>query len=248
MQGAEEFSYLKGKVGCLLSHGFTGAPYEMHELGKYLAGKGISVVGPRLPGHGTSISDMISTNSNDWYREYLKAYRTLADYCEEVFIGGLSMGGVLTLKCAAEVRVQGIIAMATPVKFDPVGNAFLPIFGSLLRKVSIKKTAKEIAYQKEKGIVCYERNPIGPANSLRKLIKGVRKNLGKITDPILIMQGLLDSKWVIKSSKIILEEVSSQEQEIIFLRNSPHCFTVGPEKDKVNESVFDFISRYSKIP
>jgi len=40
---AEPFFYPGNETGCLLIHGFTGAPKEMRWLGEYLTGKGYNV-------------------------------------------------------------------------------------------------------------------------------------------------------------------------------------------------------------
>ena len=53
VKNAEPFFYPGNETGCLLIHGFTGAPTEMQPLGKYLADCGYSVLGIRLAGHGT---------------------------------------------------------------------------------------------------------------------------------------------------------------------------------------------------
>ncbi len=48
-------------LGCLLVHGFTGAPDEMRPLGEALAAAGFPVRAVRLPGHGTSVDDLART-------------------------------------------------------------------------------------------------------------------------------------------------------------------------------------------
>ena len=125
MVGAEPFFFERGKTGCILSHGFTGSPKEVKELGIFLAKKGISTIGPLLPGHGTNVKDMIPTTKEDWYEEYTRAFRMLEENCEEIFVGGLSLGGLLTLKFASEHKAivtegrdQGTVAFPNAdVKF-----------------------------------------------------------------------------------------------------------------------------------
>ena len=49
-----------GKPGCLLIHGFTGAPKEMRWMGEYLSREaGFPCLGVRLAGHATQPADMI---------------------------------------------------------------------------------------------------------------------------------------------------------------------------------------------
>lgn len=247
LSGAESFYFKRGRIGCLLCHGFTGTPKEMFEIGEFLTKNNITVCGPRLPGHGTNITDLISKNKDDWYREYILAYQKLKKDCDEIFIAGLSMGGVLTLKFATEHKVQGIISIATPVKFKLIENILLGILGPFFSKTAMRKNEKEMIDQEKYNILCYDSYPIGPAYSLRKLIHETKKNLHKITDPILVIQGLLDSKWIIRSSRIIIDEVNSSNRKLVSLTNSPHCLTVGPEKDKVSELILQFIQENSML-
>ena len=55
------FFFEGGPTGCLLVHGFSRSPLEMGPMGEYLAGKGLTVLGVRLAGHGTSPEDMAKT-------------------------------------------------------------------------------------------------------------------------------------------------------------------------------------------
>jgi len=64
--GAETFFFPGGKVGCLLTHGFTASPQEMHELGTRLASQGHTILGVRLFGHGTRLEDMARSRWPDW--------------------------------------------------------------------------------------------------------------------------------------------------------------------------------------
>lgn len=56
--GGEPFAFAGGPIGVLLVHGFTGAPQEMRGLGRFLAENGMTVLGIRLPGHGTRPEDL----------------------------------------------------------------------------------------------------------------------------------------------------------------------------------------------
>jgi carboxylesterase len=53
--GAGSFFFEGGDTGCLLIHGFTGTPQNIRPLGDFLARRGLTVLAPRLHGHGTSL-------------------------------------------------------------------------------------------------------------------------------------------------------------------------------------------------
>ncbi|MHA1171108.1 MAG: alpha/beta hydrolase, partial [Candidatus Heimdallarchaeota archaeon] len=212
MPGAKPFFYKKGKVGCLLCHGYTGTPDEVHNIGKYLACKGITTIAPLLPGHGTTIEDLLTKTANDWFAEYYYAFNWLEEHCEEFFVCGHSLGGALTLRFAIEHKVNGIITLATPTKLRFLHRTFLAIAGPIFKNAVHKKKKKEKQDQEKYTILCYDGYPIGPANSLRKLLKYNLTRLESISAPILILQGSLDDKWLKKKKKTIFESVSSKDK------------------------------------
>ena len=98
LPGAEPFSAEGGSIGVVLSHGFTGSPQGLRPWAQHLAAAGCTVRLPRLPGHGTSWPEMNATRWTDWYAEIERMYDELANRCEHVFAGGLSMGGTLVTR------------------------------------------------------------------------------------------------------------------------------------------------------
>ena len=102
MPGCEPFSASGGRDGVLVLHGFTGNPQSMRPLAEAIANAGYTVELPRLPGHGTTVEDMMTTGWADWSGAADAAYRELATRCDRVAVVGLSMGGGLTAFVAEE--------------------------------------------------------------------------------------------------------------------------------------------------
>jgi len=98
LPGAEPMSH-EGTTGTgvLVLHGFTGNPSSMRGIAESMAGLGHHVEMPRLPGHGTTIDDMIVTGWSDWTGEVREAHGRLAERADGIVVVGLSMGGALTL-------------------------------------------------------------------------------------------------------------------------------------------------------
>lgn len=63
---SESFLLHGDKTGCILIHGFSSMPEEMHFLGKHLHGQGYTVLGLRLAGHATHPRDLARTVWTDW--------------------------------------------------------------------------------------------------------------------------------------------------------------------------------------
>src|SRR3972149_9091399 len=80
------------KPGCLLIHGFTGAPKEMPGMGEYLAEHGYTILGVRLAGHATRPEDMIRSKYTDWMASVEDGYHLLRGALEKdrhVYLIGL---------------------------------------------------------------------------------------------------------------------------------------------------------------
>src|SRR5690349_20635716 len=90
------------RIGVLLSHGFTGSPVSMRPWGRALAEKGYGVRVPLLPGHATSWQDLNTKTWDDWYGALTTEFDALAADHDAVVVGGLSMGGALVLRLAAD--------------------------------------------------------------------------------------------------------------------------------------------------
>jgi carboxylesterase len=93
MPGCEPLSFAGSDRGVLVLHGFTGNPSSMRPSRSGPRRPVTRVELPRLPGHGTTVEDMMTTTWDDWSGAALGAYDELAERCERVAIVGLSMGG-----------------------------------------------------------------------------------------------------------------------------------------------------------
>lgn len=115
MPGAEPYFARGGPLGILLMHGFTASPHEVLWWAQHLAGEGHTVYAPRLAGHGTNPRDMARARWHDWFASAADAYHVLAQQCERVVVGGLSMGAALALITAAVFDVAGVMVLAAPL-------------------------------------------------------------------------------------------------------------------------------------
>jgi carboxylesterase len=121
LPGAEPGSWTSdSSVGVLTLHGFTGNCSSMRPLAEAFAAKGWNVELPLLPGHGTSVDDMIATGWADWSAAAEQAYHRLASRCSKVVVSGLSMGGALTLWLAGRhADLAGIICVNPATQPQP---------------------------------------------------------------------------------------------------------------------------------
>jgi carboxylesterase len=93
----------------------------MLPLGRALNREGYTVLAPLLPGHGTAIEDMESRSWSDWLHAARDAFNTLAKNCEDIYVAGLSMGGLLALILAEELPVRAAVSIAAPLRLKSRG-------------------------------------------------------------------------------------------------------------------------------
>ncbi len=87
----------------------------MRGLAEAFAAAGFNVELPRLPGHGTTVEDMLTTGWADWTGEVEAAYQRLITRSTSVVVAGLSMGGLLTLWAGTQHHEIGGLVCINPV-------------------------------------------------------------------------------------------------------------------------------------
>jgi carboxylesterase len=240
LAGAEPFSHTGStEVGILLCHGFTGTPASMRPWGDHLAEAGFTVRCPLLPGHGTTWQEMNRTGWTDWYGCVRAELESLLETCDTVFVGGLSMGGTLTLRLAQEFgdKIAGIVLVNPSVTTLRRDAKLLPVLSKVL--ASVPGVSNDIAKPGETE-VAYTRTPVRAAASLAKLWKIVRENLSKVTQPLLLLHSVVDHVVEPVNSSIILAGVRSANVTEVALKNSFHVATQDNDAPLIFERSVEF--------
>ncbi len=239
------FSLDGGPVGVLLIHGFTGAPPEMRLVGDYLHQRGYTISGPRLPGHGTNVDDMNRRKWTEWTRCVENALIDLRNRCKTVFVGGLSMGSVLTLHLAAQYpEISGAIVYS-PAAWVSNRLLFLtPVLKYVIPKQAQSGESDLTDPEADGRLWSYDENPIAAAHEFLKLTRQVRRALPRVTCPTLIIHSTLDSAIHPDSARRTYERIGSADKELVTLHNSGHCITVDSEWQAVAQKTYEFIQAH----
>jgi carboxylesterase len=240
LPGAEPFRHDGGPVGVLLCHGFTGSPQSLRPWADHLAAAGLSVVCPRLPGHGTRWQELNLTRWQDWYAEIERAFDELSGRCDEVFAMGLSMGGSLALRLAEKRPddVSGLVLVNPSVTSRNKAAALLPVLKWVVP--SIKGVGNDIKKAGETELA-YDRTPLKAAASLGQLWKVVCRDLATITAPLLIYRSIDDHIVEAVSSETVLAGVSSSDKEERLLRHSYHVATLDNDAPEIFDGSLAFV-------
>jgi carboxylesterase len=246
MPGAEAFEHDGDGTGVLLCHGFTGSPQSLRPWAEYLAGTGLSVSLPRLPGHGTTWQEMARTRWEDWYAEVDRAFDLLQARCDQVFVMGLSMGGCLALRLA-ELRgeaIRGLVLVNPSITADTRLFMLAPVLKLVVP--SLKGIASDIKSE-QAAEVGYDRVPVKAAATLPGLWRITQQHLSELRQPILVYRSVTDHVVGPASLKLLQQAVPAAQLEVRELENSYHVATLDNDAEVIFAGSLDFVRLHSGI-
>lgn len=240
--GAEPWSADGDEIGVLLLHGFTGSPASMKPWGHELAEEGWTVRVPRLPGHGTTWQDANLTTWHDWYAEAERNLLDLQSRCSNVFVMGLSMGGSLTLRLAElhGADITGIVLVNPAVHTERWDRHLLPVLQRFVG--SFPGISNDIA-KPGQDEVAYDKIPLKAAHSLSELWQVTKSDLGRITQPLLLLRSAVDHVVEPSNAEFILAHVSSADASEVVLQDSFHVATLDHDAPVIFRDSIAFVRR-----
>ena len=227
-------------TGVLVVHGFTGSPGTMAPITEGFRAAGFEVSTPTLPGHGTTVEDMVDTRWADWSAAAEAAYRELASRCDRVVVAGLSMGGTLTCWLAAHhPEIVGIVCINPLIlPRDPAEIAFIDEMIAV-GDVLTDPVGADIA---KPGVVepAYDRTPLAPLRSLLTAVHDMQDDLPRIRQPLLLLTSVEDH---------VVEPINSDHLaglvagpvERVSLERSFHVATLDHDSELIVERAVAFV-------
>lgn len=242
LPGAEPIDLPGGPVGVLLSHGFTGTTQSMRPWAEHLSAAGYTVSAPRLPGHGTRWQDMNKTRWSDWYAEIERSFDDLRSRCSTVFAMGLSMGGTLVLRLAEDrgAQVAGLVVVNASLGTDRKDAKLAPLLSKVI--ASFPGIGSDI---KKQGVaeLAYDKIPLKAVASLQATWPIVRRDLAKISCPVLVFRSRVDHVVPAVSGATLLEGLAGGTVEERILEDSYHVATLDNDAPAIFAESAEFISR-----
>jgi carboxylesterase len=240
-------------VGVLCIHGFTGTPFEVRHLGRRLSEGGLTVSGPLLPGHATSIDELDRTTWRDWYAQVAQSFDELRARCARVVVVGQSLGGLLALYLAAErgAELAAVAALATPLWLFPMARAAVwatrpggPVTERVARAVrALPKLGGSDVRDREmqRQNPCYRAVPVRALHELVAFMGEVDRCLPRVRVPTLVIHARNDHTAPFACSQRIASAVGAQAVRVRALERSYHLIAVDVERDEVAEEVAGFV-------
>ncbi len=252
----------KPKGAVLLFHGLTGSPYELKKYAQFLYNNDYDVFAECLPGHGEKFNEIYTVKYQDWLEFAYKKFSDLKTRYNKVFISGLCLGAVLALAVGIKYgkEVDGVISLSTTLFLDgwrlPWYKFLMPLaLATILRfyynypecephGIKNEKTRSVIKKLLAKGDVGLNDFPMTGIYELLKLSSVVRKDLSKINVPVLLIHSEEDDLTSTKSAKVVYDNISSEDKNMIILYDSYHMVLYDNEKEFVFNTVLEFLDNH----
>ncbi len=213
----------------------------MRGLAEALGDAGFSVELPRLPGHGSTVEDLIPTRWSDWLTSALATYDDLAGRVDKVVVAGLSMGGTLTTAIGLErPKTAGLILINPAV--EPMAAEVV----DLLRQMGeASEVMAAIGDDIAKPGVSEGGNDATPIQALLSLADAggvLAPRLGELSMPVLLLNSPQDHVVAPTAAEFFVANVTTTVERVT-LERSFHVATLDYDAPLVESSSIAFARR-----
>ena len=250
-------------------HGLTGTPTELRRVAQGLAKDGTcTVYVPTLAGHCGDNSDLQATGWQDWYEGVRKTFAGIRQRHQQVFVGGLSMGAVMSMYVASEHpgQVAGLLMYSTTLRYDGWSINKLAFLTPLLMAIPggvhlcsfEEKPPYGIKNERLRAIVERQMKAGESSNAglltmegvtvreLHRMNAVVKKRMPSITTPALVLHSIEDditSRW---NADYVERHLGGQVTKVL-LDNCYHMITVDLQYRRVIELSAAFVKKNSNV-
>lgn len=234
------------KTGVLLIHSYLSVPEEVQEFARFLKKKGLWVYAPRLAGHGTSVDDLTARKYTDWQLSVEKGYAILANICDKVVIGGVSIGGCLAFDLASRLKsLAGVFAVCPPFRLKDYSTSFMPgldVWDRIVARLKRDRLEEDyFQFTSENPYINYDKNPILGVKEVGTFLSRLKSSLGNVHHPGLIVHADKDPVVDSAGAKMLYDELGSENKEYVLMNYDNHIIVNGPGADRVQRLIWGFI-------
>jgi carboxylesterase len=220
----------------------------MHHLAAALADKGYGVVAPLLPGHGRDLDAFDASGADAWYAAVEREFRELRESHDWVGVVGLSMGGALSARLAAETRHVDALVLASPYLSMPAVGDILartaPVWGMLFPAV---RTASD------KSVLDPEARAVslGYGAFTSRSLRGLRQTAARgysalpgIVAPTLVIQSTTDNRVSNLATARAFEHIGAADKKLEWIEGAGHVITVDFGWQRVIREILEWMDEH----
>ncbi len=251
-----------GDTGILLIHGLGGTPIEMRFVAQGLARAGYTVLCCQLAGHCGTADQLRRSHRAEWRASAEAALDRLRARCGTVLAGGLSMGALLALDLAQHRpdQIHGLVLFAPSFKLDGwamdwKSSFLLPLVRPSPWRSNIYMKERAPYGIKDERIRAFVvgsmqsgdssaagvfSTPLHSFAHFSALSAEVRRKLGKITAPTLILHPREDDMASLENAVMIQNRLAGLV-ELVVLDDSYHIITLDRQRHVVVDRTIAFV-------
>ncbi len=225
--------------GVLLVHGFGSTPREMRLLADYLYEQNFTVLGVRLPGHGTSSEDLAKRSSEEWLSAVERGYLILQQLNPKVSAVGLSTGSLLLLQLSQLRPITRLVLLSPYLRLKHPLSPFVKFLSFFIPFSHRQIETSERPFY-------YQRHPLKAIAELNRLRSQVKTILNHIKTPTLIMASTGDKTIYPGTAEQLFNRLGSKNKAFhSYGDNVPHVLTTdeNPCKEDVFRRTHDFLEK-----
>jgi carboxylesterase len=249
-----------GRMGVLLMHGLGGTPVELRFIAQSLARAGHTVYCCQLAGHCGTPEELRRSTWREWYASVEEAHEKLAQSCDVILAGGLSMGGILALHLAQKrpERVHGLLLFAPTLKLDgwsmPWHSRLLqyirptPLRLELdlpehepygLKDERVRRIVVASMLSGDAGAAGTFTTPVRSFANFNALVAEVKPGLAKVRQPALIVHPRDDDIASLRNAQYLQANLGGLVDTLV-LDNSYHMVTLDQQRHIVADRAVSF--------
>lgn len=243
-QNARTLSIDNGPAAVLVLHGWTGWTGRLAPLAERLGTAGFSVRLPRLPGHGTSLEDFLTTTWRDWVRRAYDEYIDLHDHYETVYVAGTSMGALLAILIGARFAPPAIALLAPALEMKNSFVFLAPVVKYFVPRIGCDWDPSRDP-DPEAGPIGKEYKSYNYPRAIAELYhirQAARRALPRLYSDTLAISSTADETVPSTVLDRIQKRVPAENVKTLLLEKSGHQMVQGVEGDVVCQAVVDWFS------
>jgi len=227
--------------GILLIHGFSATPWEMRPLGEMLFRRGDTVFAVRLPGHGTSPSDLAGRSAEEWLAAVERGYQLLAERNLSIVGIGQSTGSLLLLRLSLSRSFDAMVLLSPFLRLKHPLAPFAGLLHYWMPYNTRPLPESEQPYY-------YQKRPLKGIKQINRLRRQIKAVLHKISQPVLTLAAQGDETIAPGTSLDLFQRLGSTQKKFhSFGPEVPHVLTTSgnPRQQEVFTQIDEFLSSIS---
>jgi carboxylesterase len=234
LKGCGPFEMGEGDRAVMLVHGIAGSPAQVRSLGEFLAGEGLKVYAPLLPGHGTHHSNLYYIGWREWYDHVIAEYQRIRERHSEVYVVGFSLGAALSLRLASDFPVDRMVLISTPLYYF---SEHLPLHHLLRIMRYVAPHSRAFPRRLPETVdgpeyMIYKRVPLDALWALVELSWDVQKRLRAITAPTLMFHSRRDIAARPRGARRIFRQLGASWRRLVWLHRTRHGVMHGSDEER----------------